>query len=78
MTSTMPCSTEQKMMLRNALARRPAIKREKTSLGWAHRIYIGGKQMGTAFTQASARKSVPRMLKSYERTMRRKSPPASA
>ena len=43
------------------------IKREKTSLGWAYRIYIGGMYMGTGLTQASAREAVPRMLAIYER-----------
>jgi hypothetical protein len=29
------------------------IKRQKTSLGWAHRIYIDGMYMGTGLTRAS-------------------------
>jgi hypothetical protein len=37
------------------------IKRQKTSLGWAYRIYIGGMYMGTALTQASAREGAKRM-----------------
>jgi hypothetical protein len=41
------------------------IKRTKTSLGWAYRIYIGGMYMGTGLTRASARESVPRMLAIY-------------
>jgi hypothetical protein len=43
------------------------IKRQKVSLGWAYRIYIGGMYMGTGLTRASARESVPRMLAIYER-----------
>jgi len=43
------------------------IKREKTSLGWAYRIYIDGNYMGTGTTKESARESVPRMLAIYER-----------
>lgn len=38
------------------------IKRAKTSLGWAHRIYVDGTYMGTALTIASARESAKRML----------------
>lgn len=48
------------------------IKREKTSLGWAYRIYVGGMYMGTALTQAGARDSVPRMLAIYERINRQR------
>lgn len=48
------------------------IKREKTSLGWAYRIYIGGMYMGTALTQAVARESVPRMLAIYDRINRQR------
>ena len=44
------------------------IKRQKTSLGWAYRIYIDGSYMGTGLTQASARNSVPQMLVIYDRT----------
>jgi hypothetical protein len=43
------------------------IKREKTSLGWAYRIYIDGNYIGTASTAASAREAVPRMVAIYER-----------
>ena len=45
------------------------IKRTKTSLGWAYRIYIGGAYMGTGLTREDARKAVPRMLAIYERTV---------
>jgi len=47
------------------------IKRAKTSLGWAYRIYIDGKYMGTGLTRASARESVKRMLAIYERVKNR-------
>jgi hypothetical protein len=50
------------------------IKRQKTSLGWAYRIYIDGTYMGTGLTRASARDGAKRMLANYERAMRRKSP----
>jgi hypothetical protein len=43
------------------------IKREKTSLGWAYRIYIDGTYMGTGLTQASARDGAKRMLVVYDR-----------
>jgi hypothetical protein len=43
------------------------IKRQKTSLGWAYRIYIDGKYMGTGLTQASARTGAKRMLIIYDR-----------
>jgi hypothetical protein len=43
------------------------IKRTKTSLGWAYRIYIGGAYMGTALTRASAGDGAKRMLAIYER-----------
>ena len=49
------------------------IKRQKTSLGWAYRIYIDGTYMGTGLTRASARDGAKRMLANYERAMRRKS-----
>ena len=49
------------------------IKRQKTSLGWAYRIYIDGAYMGTGLTRASARDGAKRMLAIYERAMRRKS-----
>ena len=45
------------------------IKREKTSLGWAYRIYIDGAYMGTGLTAASAREGAKRMLVIYLRTM---------
>jgi hypothetical protein len=38
------------------------IKRTKTSLGWAYRIYIDGTYMGTALTQASSREGAKRIL----------------
>jgi hypothetical protein len=50
------------------------IKRQKVSLGWAYRIYIDGKYMGTGLTQTSARDGAKRMLAIYERARRRKSP----
>ena len=43
------------------------IKRQKTSLGWAYRIYIDGKYMGTGLTRASARDGAKRMLVIYEK-----------
>ena len=45
------------------------IKREKTSLGWAYRIYVNGMYMGTGLTQEDARQAVTRMLAIYERTV---------
>jgi hypothetical protein len=53
-----------------ARARKPKvqIKRTKTSLGWAYRIYIDGMYMGTGLTQASAREGAKRMLVIYDRT----------
>jgi len=50
------------------------IKREKTSLGWAYRIYINGEHMGAALTQEAARKSVQRMLVIYERIKSKDAP----
>ena len=47
------------------------IKRQKTSLGWAYRIYIDGMYMGTGLTRASARESAPRMLAIYKRSNNR-------
>jgi hypothetical protein len=44
------------------------IKRQRTSLGWAYRIYINGTYMGTGLTQASAREGAKRMLAIYDRT----------
>ncbi len=57
-----------------ARAKKPKvqIKREKTSLGWAYRIYIGGKYVGAGLTREDARKAVPRMLAIYERTVSRR------
>jgi len=49
------------------------IKRQKTSLGWAYRIYIDGTYMGTGLTQASARDGAKRMLAIYEKARQRKS-----
>jgi len=43
------------------------IKRTKTSLGWAYRIYIDGKYIGTGLTRASAREGAKRMLAIYDR-----------
>jgi hypothetical protein len=47
------------------------IKRHKSSLGWAYRIYIGGAYMGTGLTQASTRDGATRMLAIYEKAARR-------
>ena len=51
-----------------ARAKKPKvqIKRQKTSLGWAYRIYIDGMYMGTGLTRGSARDGVKRMLANYE------------
>ena len=38
------------------------IKRTKTSLGWAYRIYVDGAYVGTGLTQASARDGAKRVL----------------
>ena len=46
------------------------IKRTKTSLGWAYRIYIDGTYMGAGLTRASARHGAKRMLVNYERARR--------
>ena len=53
-----------------ARAKKPKvqIKRQKTSLGWAYRIYIDGNYMGTGLTQASARDGAKRMLVIYQRS----------
>ena len=48
-------------------------KREKTSLGWAYRIYIDGMYLGTALTAESARKSVPGMIAIHARSSKRRS-----
>ena len=52
-----------------ARAKKPKvqIKRQRTSLGWAYRIYIDGMYMATGLTEAEAREAVPRMLQIYER-----------
>ena len=39
----------------------------KTSLGWAHVIYINGMYMGAGLTAAAAREGAKRMLVIYER-----------
>jgi hypothetical protein len=41
------------------------IKRERASLGWTYRIYIGGMLMGAALSRDAAEKSTPRMLAIY-------------
>ena len=43
------------------------IKRTKTSLGWAYRIYMDGNYIGTGLTRASAREGAKRILAVYER-----------
>lgn len=43
------------------------IKRQKASLGWVYRIYIGGTYMGTGLTHDSARGGAKRMLVIYDR-----------
>ena len=48
------------------------IKRQKTSLGWAYRIYIDGMYKGTGLTKASAHEGAKRMLAIYERQMKRR------
>ena len=47
------------------------IKRTKTSLGWAYRIYVDGTYVATAMTRESARESVPRVLTIYEKIKRK-------
>lgn len=47
------------------------IKRQKTSLGWAYRIYIDGMYMGTGMTRASARDGAKRMMAIHNRTINR-------
>ena len=56
-----------------ARAKKPKvqIKRQRTSLGWAYRIYIDGMYMATGLTEAEAREAVPRMLQIYERANNR-------
>ena len=53
-----------------ARAKKPKVrnKRQKTSLGWAYRIYVDGTYMGSGLTQASAREGAKRMLDNYEKT----------
>jgi hypothetical protein len=46
------------------------IKRQKTSLGWAYRIYIDGMYYGDRLTRASARTGAQRMLAINERVKR--------
>jgi hypothetical protein len=48
------------------------IKRQRTSLGWAYRIYVDGAYMGAGLTQASAREGAKRMLAVYEQTSNRR------
>lgn len=38
------------------------VKRQKTSLGWAYRIYIGGAYMGAALTLTTAREGANECL----------------
>jgi hypothetical protein len=47
------------------------IRREKTSLGWLHRIYIENAYVGAGLTAGSARAGAKRMLDLYQRTMSR-------
>ena len=47
------------------------IKRLRTSLGMAYRIYINGQLMAAAFTPAEAREALPRMLQIYEKANNR-------
>jgi hypothetical protein len=46
------------------------IKRTKTSLGWAHRIYVDGMYVGTGLTRESARDGAKRMLARREKQSR--------
>lgn len=43
------------------------IKRERTSLGWAYRVYVDGGYMTTCLTLTAAHKCIPRVLKIYEK-----------
>jgi len=43
------------------------IRRTRTALGWGYRVHVEGVYMGTAFTLAAARASVPRMVALYEK-----------
>jgi hypothetical protein len=47
------------------------VRREQTSLGIAHGIYVNGVLMGTALSRDVAEESVPRMLAIYERMKKR-------
>lgn len=55
------------------------IKRTRTSLGWAYRIYIDGAYMGAGLTEASAREGAKRMLVVNKRTntQRRRTVPSA-
>ena len=44
------------------------IKRQKTSLGWAYRIYMDDTYMGAGLSRASARDGAKRMLVIYQRS----------
>lgn len=48
------------------------IKRTKTSLGYAYRIYLDGAYAGTGLTQASAREGAKRVLANREKAGWRK------
>ena len=52
-----------------ARAKKPKVKirRQKTSLGPAYRIYIDGMYMGAGLTLTSAREGAKQMLAVYER-----------
>ena len=50
------------------------IKREKSSLGWAYRVYVDGEYVGTRLTRESARDGAKRMLVIYERMNNRPQP----
>ena len=55
-----------------ARAKKPKvqIKRTKTSLGWAYRIYIDSAYVGTGLTRASARDGAKRMVVNHEKARR--------
>ena len=46
------------------------IKRERTSLGWAYRIYIDGKYAGAGLTRKSAEDGAKQMLARREKQSR--------
>jgi hypothetical protein len=46
------------------------VKREKTSLGFAYRIYIDGEYAGAGLSEASAREGAKRILAGQERKRR--------